>query len=278
MNHAETKAGPQGARIHYHLAGETGPTVLLIMGFSVRGQAWRHQIEGLRKSHRVIAFDNRGVGESDTPPGPYSMAQLAGDALGVLDHLGLADAHVVGLSMGGMIAQHLALRAPERVRSLSLIATHAGGLRARLPHWRGAIEFVRSQTRNREARSRAMARLLFPRAYLDTCEWATLQQVLIEDFGTPVPRASMLAQFAAIRGHATANELHRLAAVPTLIVRPDRDVLIQPRQSDRLHAGIPGSRLVAFEDCGHGVIRQRPGDVTAVLADHFSHSDAARGH
>jgi 3-oxoadipate enol-lactonase len=262
-----------GCRLHYETVG-SGTPVLLIMGLIVPGRGWRNQVAGLRGQHQVVWFDNRGVGGSEAPKGPYTMEQLAGDALDLLDHLGLPDAHVVGLSMGGMIAQHLALRAPERVRSLTLIATHAGGWRARMPRWKGVLEFLRAQTGDRRERGRAVARLLFPQQYLDTCDREALQKVLEEDFGQPVPRRVLLAQYAAIHAHATEPRLRQLAPLPVQILRPGLDVLIRPREADRLHAGIPGSQLVHFPDAGHGVIRQRVPEVNTALLQHFAAADA----
>lgn len=262
-----------GCRLQYETAG-SGTPVLLIMGLIVPGRGWRNQVAGLRDHHQVIWFDNRGVGGSEAPRGPYTMEQLAGDALALLDHLGLPDAHVVGLSMGGMIAQHLALAAPQRVRSLTLVATHAGGWRARLPHWRDIVEFLRAQTGDRQARGRAVARLLFPKAWLDTCDREALRVVLEEDFGTPVPRRVLLAQYAAIHAHSTEGDLHRLASLPVLILKPCLDVLIRPQEAERLHRAIPGSRLLEFPDAGHGMIRQCIPQVNRALLEHLAQADA----
>ena len=106
----------QGARIHWDEEGE-GPPVLMIMGLGAASALWWRTRPVLARSYRTIAFDNRGVGQSDVPPGPYSIAVMASDAAAVLDAAGVARAHVFGISMGGMIAQEFALQYPTRVLS-----------------------------------------------------------------------------------------------------------------------------------------------------------------
>jgi len=263
------------ARLHHEIAGDHGSPVLLIMGLIMPGRAWVHQVAALSAHHRVITFDNRGIGRSERTRGPYRMDQLADDAVGLLDELGLPDAHIVGVSMGGHISQHLALRHRDRVRSLSLIATHAGGWRARLPDRQGIWWFLRAQTGDRDARGRAVANLLYPKAWLANADPANLRALLENDLGQPVSRSVMLAQVAAILGHDAAARLRELAGIPTLIVRPGLDCLIRPRESDRLHRLLPHARLVRIDDAGHGVIRQCPDTVNAELLRHFAEVDAA---
>ena len=118
---------PTAPRIAYTIHGTSGPPVLLVMGLGMRGVVWRPQVEVLERDHRLLTFDNRGIGESDDAPGPWRIPDMAEDALRVLDAARFSSAHVVGVSMGGMIAQELALRAPRRVRSLTLIVTPPPG-------------------------------------------------------------------------------------------------------------------------------------------------------
>ena len=116
----------QGARIYWDEQGQGSP-ILLIMGLGYTSALWHRTRPGLAQRFRTIAFDNRGVGLSDVPPGPYSIATMALDAAAVLDAAGVSSAHVFGISMGGMIAQEFALQYPARTRSLILGCTAAGG-------------------------------------------------------------------------------------------------------------------------------------------------------
>ncbi len=264
-----------GVAIAYRVDGDDGAPVLLIMGLAMPGRAWQRQVEGLAHLHPVATFDNRGVGDSGRARGPYTMAQLADDARRVLDALGWPTAHVVGVSMGGMVAQELALGSRDRVRSLTLIATHAGGLRALPPHALGLLRFAKAQVGGRAARGQALEELLFPRPYLERCDRAALRRTLTDDLGDPPPAATRTAQLAAVLRHRTRERLARLSDLPTLLVRPGLDVLVRPSEVDRLHRLLPHARLLRLDDAGHGVIRQSPERLNLALMEHFSAADGA---
>lgn len=264
-------------RLHYEFAEpprrektEHVP-VLLIMGLTVPGRGWRSILPAIQNRHRVAWFDHRGVGQSEAPRGPYTMAQMAGDVVGLLDHLGWHQAHIAGISMGGMVAQHVALNHRHRVRSLALLATHAGGWQARLPHPKGIFHFIQTQlVRDRPAKMAALSNLLFPQQYLETCDRNAVRLALEEDFGEPVPKSVLLNQYAAIQLHYTADKLARLHDLPTLVIRPGQDLLIRPQESDRLAKLIPGAKLLRLDACGHAVSRQDPQAVSAALLEHFA--------
>lgn len=261
------------ARLYYEVSGEDGTPVLLIMGFAVPMTMWGAQVPALSAQHRVVAFDNRGAGRSIAAAGLYSMRGFADDAVRLLDHLGIASAHVTGVSMGGMIAQELALRHRDRVRSLTLVATHAGGLRSVVPTLRGLRLFTSSQLGDRSARLANLRRLLYTDSFLASQDGLEISKNLRDALGETPAGSSRAAQFAAILRHRTARRLGALDGLPTLIVKPAQDLLVAPRHSDRLHRLIPGSRLLEIADGGHGVLGQCADRLNRDLLAHYAAVD-----
>jgi 3-oxoadipate enol-lactonase len=255
-------------RIAYDVVGSEGPPVLLLMGFGMRGDMWQPQIEGLGADHRLVYLDNRGVGESECPPGPWRMADLADDARRVLDDVGWERAHVVGVSMGGMIAQELALTHPDRCVSLSLIATHAGGPLRWLPSLQGIRCFLRAQTGKPEHRLRALQDLLYPPHFVAQYDSKQLAHRM-RRAGRRAPMTSLRAQLDAVMRHDTRKRLHRLR-MPTLVVRPGMDILIKPSACDQLVGCLPHARVLRLDDAGHGAIFQSARAVNDALRRHFA--------
>jgi pimeloyl-ACP methyl ester carboxylesterase len=241
------------------------------------GVVWRPQVEALRLAHRTVFYDHLGVGESDAAPPRPTMATMAGDALRVLDSLGWADAHVVGVSMGGMIAQELALRSPSRVRSLTLVATHAGGVLAALPRAEGLYRFVEANLASGpEKRVAALKRLLYTPEFLASVDVEQLDRRITDMVGRRAARETLLGHMHAVLLHRTEKRLGEILA-PTMVVRPARDLLINPQNSDVLARGIPGARLVRFDDAGHGVTFQCAAALNAELVRHIGDADRRRG-
>ncbi len=265
------------ARLAYWTRGQQGTPVLLIMGFLVSGSAWAHQIPALARRHRVAWFDNRGCGLTESPSGFYSTAQLAADALRLMDHLGWERAHITGVSMGGMIAQELALQSLDRVRSLALIATHAGGIRNLLPPLGGIARFLHARLSG-ASRTATMARLLFPDPFLRHCDPAWLATTMERDFGTTRPLLQRLSQLAAVVRHRTHDRLSQLESLPILIVRPGQDLLVRPQASDTLARALPDAAVLDLPQAGHGVIRQCHRQLNAALLEHYAKADAAAAH
>lgn len=267
-------------RIAFDVIGSDGPRVLLLMGFGMRGDMWQPQIEALHADHQLCIVDNRGVGDSECPPERWSMADMAEDARRVLDTLQWPRAHVVGVSMGGMIAQELALAHPERVLSLALIATHAGGPLTWLPTFQGIRCFLRAQTGNPQRRLRALQDLLYPPDFVARYDSKQLAERM-RRAGRRAPIASLRSQLRAVMGHDTRSRLDRLR-MPTLVVRPGEDILVRPRACDRLATRIPHARVLRLDEAGHGAIFQCAHTLNPALRQHFeaaepSHEDVQSG-
>lgn len=253
--------------LHFETTGARGSAVLLVMGLGMQGRVWEPQVKDLSADHRVVMFDNRGIGKSDRLHGRPTIRDFADDAARVADAAGFERFHLVGVSLGGMISQELALRAPHRVRSLTLIATHPGGPFGVLPHVEGLTAFVRSLMGSRDARVRALQKVLYPPEFLAKVDKAQLDARMKLQVGDRAAPRTLAAQLFAVVRHDTRSRLAGIIA-PTLVIRPDKDILVRPAHSDILARGIPGARLMPVPEAGHGVTFQ-----SAKLV-----SDAIRAH
>lgn len=236
-----------GARIHYEVAG-TGSPVLLIMGLGSNAYGWARTIPWLSESFQAIAFDNRGTGRSDVPDGAYSIAQMAADAAAVLDATGHTKAHVVGASLGGMIAQRLALSRPERLRSLALFCTTPGGARAVA----ASQEVLTALVQGGDDPSTVYRRNAWFLYGEETRERhpERIEEDLAFRSKIPTPPTGYLGQLQAAMAHDTGDELAAIAA-PTLVVHGDADLLIPTANGKTLASRIPGAELVLLPGAGH---------------------------
>lgn len=267
---ARTKDKPS---LSYTRWGDTGPKVILIMGFGMRGSAWKPQIDGLEKHCQLVTFDNRGVGESDDISEPISMLDIAKDASRVLDSLDWTEGvHVVGVSMGGMAAQELLLYQPDRFASLSLIATHAGGKTSFLPPPKGVYRFLATQFSSDKNRQKTLARLLYPKEFLQTCNTENLRARMQLQIGSPASRTTLRHQLRAIRQHNTHKRLKTISQ-PTLVVKPERDILVRPKHSETLCKGLPNASILSIADAGHGVTYQSSELLNSQLLHHFQSAE-----
>jgi pimeloyl-ACP methyl ester carboxylesterase len=256
--------------LHYVRQG-SGPLVLLIQGVGVAGGGWRPQVDALAAEFTTVAFDNRGIGRSPAGRAPLTIARMAADALAILDVEGAARAHVVGHSMGGVIAQALALAAPERVASLSLLCTFANGRdgAGMSPGmlWRG----LRTRVGTRAMRRLAMMNLIMPPGFITPAnrdEWAaTLAGVFGRDLADQAPIA--MAQLRAMSRFNQVDRLGALAAIPTLVVSGAHDLIARPSSGRALAAAIPGARYVEFPDAAHALPIQCAEKVNALLLAHL---------
>jgi len=231
----------------YWEARGSGEPLLLVMGLGVTLEGWNRIGPVLAEHYRTILLDNRGSGRSGTPPGPYPIETMADDAVAVLDAAGVRRAHVFGISMGGMIAQELVLRHPDRVASLILGCTACGG-RDAVPAAREVVAALGArQSMTREQAMWAMAPYIY--------DASTPRERIEEDFArrlsAPVAAEGYFAQLAGIR--AWTGTLSRLPSVtvPALVIHGDSDRLV-PAENGRIVArAIPHAQLVMIPNASH---------------------------
>ena len=258
--------------LFYDRQGQGSP-VLLIMGYGMPGRFWASQIEALSARHEVIWFDNRGAGRTQAKPGAYTIKQMAEDAAALITHLGYASVHVAGVSMGGMIAQELALTHRAKVRSLALIATHAGGWLTGLPSRRGLTLFAKASVGSRAKRSEAFQRLIFPEHYLNQADNAGITDLLRTKVMGELPQGGRWSQLAAVVRHRTRRRLEQLRGIPTLVVLGSEDLLVRPATTRAVHKAIPGAQLRVYQGAGHGLLSQSADRLNADLITLFQGTD-----
>ncbi len=263
-----------GMRIWYDQSGEQGSPVLLIMGFGMSSEAWMPQVVTLEKHHQVLRLDNRGVGRSGAVNAPYSLKDMASDCLAIVDKQCFQDVHVVGVSMGGMIAQEFALRYPHRVRSLSLIATHPGGPKY-FPRAKAIGLFLKANMSKGKERIEALGKLLYPEEAREDFLSSSEDSQVANELFNPIARTTLKYQLMALARHNTTRRLKRLKGKPVLIVKPNDDILVPAESNDELHRLIPGSRMISFSNAGHGITEQCADELNAHLLAHFSAADEA---
>ena len=240
-------------RLHWEDTGGPGPPVLLVMGLGMNATGWWRTIPVLG-DFRVLSFDNRGVGRSERVPGPYTVAEMAADAVSVLDAAGVESAHVYGISLGGMIAQEVALRWPDRVRALVLGATTAGGDEL-VPAGEDVNAFVRLRAQM-TAEHAVWASVPINYARRTRAERGDrIAEDIAQRLRFPVEGEYYSAQLAAAHSHAAAVTSIR---APTLVVHGDEDVLIVPENGARLARLIPGAELRTWPDAAHLYFTDEP--------------------
>jgi 3-oxoadipate enol-lactonase len=254
---------PDGARIAWESDGaEDAPAVLLVMGLAYPAAMWFRLVPALAEQYRVIRVDNRGAGHTgDVPGAPYAVETMAGDCLAVLDAAGVRAAHVVGISMGGLIAQEIALTEPDRVLSLCLTATHAGIAHAVLNPDAMAMLMKRGEMTVQEA-----AEASIPFNYAPT----TPRERIEEDWALRFPLAASLEGYAAQAvGSSQWDGYDRIPAlaVRTLVLHGELDALVPPENGRILAERIPGAELALVPDANHVLMSDQPEQVSKILLD-----------
>jgi 3-oxoadipate enol-lactonase len=247
--------------LHYTRRGSGAPLLL------IQGMAGHHRIWGeafltrMAADFDVVAYDHRGIGESTDVAGPFTITELADDATALLDTLGWADAHVMGVSLGGMVAQELAIGRPARIRSLVLGCSYAGGAGASLaaPGPMRMIEAMNSGAIDVAIRT-AYEVNLAPGFRADETRYEPFKTASL---GVRVPVPTVLRQAQAAYVHDTSARLAQISA-PTLVVHGSADEMLLADNSAHIARLIPGARLATLDGVGHLFWWERP-DATADL-------------
>jgi 3-oxoadipate enol-lactonase len=264
---ARRAAGEAG--ISYGDRGDGSETVLFIPGLGMREATWGMHAEVISRGRRALTMDPRGSGDSDTPDSAYTSATVVADVAAVLDDAGVDAVHVVGQSMGGMIAQDFALACPDRVRSLTLVSTYA-----RADEWSRGIMLARRRMIDAgglELQFAISIHLVFsPRSFRDHRAFiASLQERLA---ASPPVLHAYLRQIDYVLQHDATPRLHEIGR-PTLVVAGGHDVLTSAIQNRELADAIPGARYEEFADASHGLIWEEPerfADVLTAFLDDVS--------
>jgi len=237
--------------IYYEVYGEGEPLVL-ISGYTSSSRGWFLQVPAFAKEHRVIIFDNRGTGQTDKPDFPYTMDMMADDAVGLLDALSIDAAHILGASMGGRIAQNIAIRHPQKVISLILACTGCGG-----PHdIPGNPEALKSISSGPQTPQGPPEEQQYgPLANMMSAEFMKnnpdiMAQIMAISQDSPAPLSTYKNHGHASRSHDAYDRLPEIAA-PTLVISGDADIIVPVENSRVLAERIPNTELVILEDMGH---------------------------
>ena len=237
-----------GCQIYYQVRGEGEPLVLL-MGFGADGDVWEQHAAVYEKHFQCIILDNRGVGKSDQPQGPYSTEMMAADTIAVIDHLNIESAQVAGISMGGAIAQSIAIHYPERVRSLCLISTWP-----KFNHYAKTVyenlKKLRKVAKPDDFMELLQLWIFAPPYYESHLQDLTEGQKAAAQNQSPQTESGFEGQLDACINHDTVTSLHKIK-IPTLITIGMMDIFTPPTFSDILHDKIKDSIIERFPTGGH---------------------------
>jgi 3-oxoadipate enol-lactonase len=261
---------PDGTQIHAQITGRgDAPPVLLIQGLGMNKNGWTAQRIAMATKFRTIAMDNRGAGRSSMPDSPFTLEEMADDAVAVLDHYGVRDAHIVGASMGGAIAQIVGVKYPERVRSLTLACTACRNQPWRaelLRHWADT-----ATTRGLRQWADESARwLVGPRSFrrlAPAIGW-------LGPLATFRPSRSFTAQVDAIldTDDSLVAELGRITA-PTLVIVGNQDILTPRGDSEEIAERIAHAELVVISGAAHGLMVEHATTFNEVVIDFISRAE-----
>ena len=262
-----------GTRIHYEVTGRIGRTpVLMIQGLGASKNAWNLQRIAMATRFRIISFDNRGAGRSDKPTEPFTLEQMADDAIAVLDAAGIETAHVVGASMGGVISQIVAVKHPQRVRSLTLVCTAC-----RNHPWRQ--ELLQSWAKTAEEKGMI-------EVGKEAAQWVMSPR----SFRRLVPAFTWMGPLAALRPrHSFVSQIHAILdtredlvdqlstiTAPTMVIVGNQDILTPRGDSEEIAERIPNAELVVISGAAHGLMMEHSSTFNKILIEFLQRTELAR--
>jgi 3-oxoadipate enol-lactonase len=252
-----------GQTLYYEVHGE-GEPLLCVMGLSADTLSWMLQVPAFSARHRTVIFDNRDVGQSSMAAGPYEIADMAQDALALADALGLDSFHLLGASMGGAIAQELAVAAPERVRTLTLAVTFAAG-----GPWAQKLSEVwaeRVQKVSREGHIDELMLLNFSETFFENAQGVEWIRGMMLQHPHPQPPEAFIRQLEASARHDARERLSSLD-VPTHVIGGERDILVPVWKSRELAGLIPDAQLTVIAGSPHGANVERAEEFNRAVLD-----------
>ncbi|MFL5842405.1 MAG: alpha/beta fold hydrolase [Thermoleophilaceae bacterium] len=263
-----------GYDIYYEVHGE-GEPLLCVHGLGVDSRGWVLQVPVFSETHQTVIFDNRDVGRSSLATEQYTTADMAADVLALADHLELDSFHLLGISLGGMVSQQVALATPERVRTLTLAVTHGGvGEAGRV---RGRLLGSMAHHLPREDSVDNLLYLCYTEAFFENPEMYAFMKNALLDTPYPQPPEAFARQAHAGAHHDVRHRLTELT-MPVHVIGAERDLMIPVWKSEELASLIPGATLTVIERAGHGVMWENGDRFNAAITEYLaaSPSEAVR--
>jgi 3-oxoadipate enol-lactonase len=266
------KAEVNGQTLYYEVLGEEGEPLVCVMGLAANTLAWTLQMQPFGQRHRAVFFDNRDVGQSSMADGPYTIADMAQDALALADELELDSFHLLGLSMGGAIAQEMALSAPDRVRTLTLAVTFAGA-----GAWGQKLNEIWADRRAKQTPEQQVDELMLltlSEEFFENAEMVGYMRTMMLSDPNPQPPDAFARQLAASSHHDARDRLGSLT-MPVHVIGAEWDILVPVWKSQELADLIPDATLTVIERVAHSAQIERAEEFNRAVLDFIAERSPA---
>jgi len=251
--------------MYYEVSGDGFP-IVMIMGWGGTTEWWDPaMVEELSKQYKVVIFDNRGIGKTDKPEMKYTVEMFATDTVGLMSELKIEKAHVLGISMGGMIAQEIALNYPERIEKLVLCSTHSGMSFFSKIMTKLLLFFAKRRMKDPEKGPELLISLLFTKDFIKENR-EKIDEIRADFTDSPTSQDDFARQFHAVKKFNTRKRLQNVDK-PTLIMHGKKDALISYKEGLRLADLIPYAKLALFDNTAHALFTQETERVLITLTD-----------